>query len=178
MSLNLNKDLIIVRTIKAVITLIGFSLFIGCEDVNEIEPIEFELISGLTEDANGYYHMALDINKWQTLHRIEGRVVRNGEGVNIIKFAWLSNHYWLVGDTLGYAIENTGSDELWYIGYDTTYITWFSGHEVPIVNGASYTFTLFNVTSIIEAPLLLNVTFKTSFSILKPFNRLMRDSNT
>ena len=23
-------------------------------------------------------------------------------------------------------------------GYDTTYITWFSGFEVPIVNGASY----------------------------------------
>jgi hypothetical protein len=82
--------------------------------------------------------MALDTTRWQTLHRIEGRVVRNGEGVNIIKFAWLSNLYWLVGDTLGYAIENTGSDELWYIGYDTTYITWFNGFEVPIVNGSSY----------------------------------------
>ena len=138
MNINLNKNSIIVKTIKAVITLIGFSLFIGCEDVNEIEPIEFELISGLTEDANGYYHMALDTTRWQTLHRIEGRVVRNGEGVNIIKFAWLSNLYWLVGDTLGYAIENTGSDELWYIGYDTTYITWFNGFEVPIVNGSSY----------------------------------------
>ena len=25
-----------------------------------------------------------------------------------------------------------------YVGYDTTYITWFGGEEVPIVNGASY----------------------------------------
>ena len=24
------------------------------------------------------------------------------------------------------------------MNYDTTYITWFSGYEVPIVNGSSY----------------------------------------
>ena len=30
------------------------------------------------------------------------------------------------------------NDDLVYVAYDTTYITWFSGFEVPIVNGASY----------------------------------------
>ena len=35
-------------------------------------------------------------------------------------------------------VENTGNSELWYVGYDTTYITWFDGYEVPIVNQASY----------------------------------------
>ena len=35
-------------------------------------------------------------------------------------------------------VENTGSGDLWYIGYDTTYITWFDGFEVPIINSASY----------------------------------------
>ena len=49
------------------------------------------------------------MDNWQTLHRIDGRVVRNGEPVNIIKFGWTSDTYWLVNDTLGYVIENTGS---------------------------------------------------------------------
>ena len=125
-----------IRKIVGLITLIGFSLFVGCED--PIEPIEFELNSGLTKDGNGYYHMTLDTTNWQTLHRIEGRVLRNNDGVNVIKFAWASNMYWIIGNNFGYAIENTGSDEMWYIGYDTTYITWFTGYEVPIVNSASY----------------------------------------
>lgn len=44
----------------------------------------------------------------------------------------------MLGDTMGYVIQNTGSDDFWYVGYDTTYITWFEGFEVPVVNGASY----------------------------------------
>ena len=70
-----------IRKIVGLITLIGFSLFVGCED--PIEPIEFELNSGLTKDGNGYYHMTLDTTNWQTLHRIEGRVLRNNDGVNV-----------------------------------------------------------------------------------------------
>ncbi len=137
MNINLNKNSIIVKTIKAVITLIGFSLFIGCEDI-ESEPIEFQLDTRLVQDANGYYHMTLDTTNWQTLHRIEGRVLRNNDGVNTIKFAWASNMYWIIGHEFGHVIQNTGSDQLWYVGYDTTFITWFNGFEVPIVNGASY----------------------------------------
>jgi hypothetical protein len=128
----------VIRKIVEIITLIGFSLFIGCEDSNHIEPIEFELSSGLEVDDNGYYHLTLDVGQWQTLHRIEGRVLRNGEGVNVIKFGWDSNMYWLLGDTLGHVIAHGLTDDLEYVGYDTTYITWFSGYEVPIVNGASY----------------------------------------
>ena len=139
MNQNLNINSIIVKTIKVVVTtLIGFSLFIGCEDANEVESIEFELNTRLTEDANGYYHLTIDTTNWQTLHRIEARVTRNGEGVNIIKFGWTSNFFWYVGDTLGYVIENTGNDELWYVGYDTTYLTWYGGFEVPIINSSSY----------------------------------------
>ncbi len=127
-----------IRKIVGLITLIGFSLFIGCEDANEVESIEFELNTRLTEDANGYYHLTLDTTNWQTLHRIEGRVLRNNDGVNTVKFAWASNMYWIIGHDFGHVIQNTGSDQLWYVGYDTTFITWFNGFEVPIVNGASY----------------------------------------
>ena len=129
----------VIRKTVGVIALSAFSFFIGCEDVsNDIEPILFELDSGLLKDSNGYYHMNLDTNSVQTLHRLSGRVLRNGEPVNVIKFAWASNMYWIINDDFGYVIQNTGSEELWYVGYDTTYITWFSGWEVPIVNGSSY----------------------------------------
>jgi len=134
-----------------VITLITFNLFVGCEQSNpfgsvleyenglsELSPIVFELDAGLNEDANGYYHITLDITKWQTLHRISGHVYRDGNPVNIIKFAWAGSHHWIINDTLGYIIERGLTDDLVYVSYDTTYITWFSGFEVPIVNGSSY----------------------------------------
>ena len=58
--------------------------------------------------------------------------------MNVTKFAWGSNFYWALGDTFGYVIANNGlTDDLVYVGYDTTYITWFSGYEVPIINGSS-----------------------------------------
>ena len=143
MKINHIRNLTIGKKIKRVatlITLIGFSLFVGCESSTEpISPIVFELDARLVEDNNGYYHLDIDENKWQTLHRISGHVYRNGDPMNVTKFAWSSNFYWAIGDTFGYVIANNGlTDDLVYVGYDTTYITWFNGYEVPIVNSASY----------------------------------------
>tara|TARA_R100001369_G_scaffold35784_1_gene61116 strand:- start:353 stop:940 length:588 start_codon:yes stop_codon:yes gene_type:complete len=135
-----------------VTTLITLNLFIGCEQsnpfgsvveyedgINELSPVVFELDSRLEVDANGYYHLKIDTSNWQTLHRISGHVYRDDNPVNIIKFAWASSHHWIVGDDFGYVIANTGlNDHGTYVGYDTTYVTWFGGSEVPIVNGSSY----------------------------------------
>ena len=156
---------IVKKIISTAITLSAFS-FIGCEnpvyndiviesedigvhiygsdtDTTEIaedtlSSVVFNLLLDLELDGNGFYHLPIDTTKWQTLHRLTSVVTRDSVGVNVIKVSWYSNHYWLIGDTLGYMIENTGSDDLWYVGYDTTYITWFNGFEVPVVNGASY----------------------------------------
>ena len=143
MSTNLDKNLIIVKTIKKVvitlITLIGFSLFIGCEDEHQLEPIDFVLNTGLNQDVNGYYHLPLDTSKWQTIHRISGNLYRNEKPMNITEMGWSSNFYWKIGDEFGYYICNTGlTDYGLYVGYDTTYMTWFEGFEVPIVNSSSY----------------------------------------
>jgi hypothetical protein len=107
-------------------------------DEDTLSSVLFNLLADLDIDGNGYYHLPIDTTNWQTLHRLTGVVTRDSVGVNIIKFSWYSDHYWVIGDTLGYVIETTGSDEFWYIGYDTTYITWFGGFEVPVVNSASY----------------------------------------
>lgn len=161
----LNNLDIVKKITSIVITLSAFS-FIGCENpvYNDIviesedigvhaygsdtdttkitedtlSSVVLNLLLDLELDGNGFYHLPIDTTKWQTLHRLTSVVTRDSVGVNVIKVSWYSNHYWLIGDTLGYMIENTGSDDLWYVGYDTTYITWFNGFEVPVVNGASY----------------------------------------
>ena len=131
-----------IRKIVGIITLIGFSLFVGCSNPTEpIPPILFELDARLPVDGNGYYHLTIDQTKWQTLHRISGITYRDGhrdDPIQNIKFGWSSNFYWYVGDTLGYIIAHGLTDDMEYVGYDTTYITWFNGFEVPVVNSASY----------------------------------------
>ena len=128
-----------IRKIFGIITLSVFNLFIGCSNpVESISPITFELDAGLPEDSNGYYHLLIDNNKWQTLHRISGHVYRDGDPMNVTKFAWASNLYWIINDTLGYIIERGLTDDLVYVSYDTTYITGFSGMEVPTSNMVSY----------------------------------------
>ena len=138
---------LIIRGIKKLgkygIILIGFNLFIGCSSPYEpykptFYPVEFELDAGLPLDENGYYHLTIDDTKWQTLHRISGHVYMDGNPVNVVKFAWGSNLFWEIGDTLGYIHSYGYTDDLVYVGYDTSYVTWFDGDEVPIVNGASY----------------------------------------
>ena len=129
----------VIRKTVGVIALSVFSFFIGCEKVEiGVEPLEFQLNVGLYEDMNGYYHLPLNLNNLQTLHRVSGRILRNGDPVDVVDFGWYCDMHWLSTDTMGYVVENIGSSELWYIGYDTTYLTWFSGFEVPIVNGSSY----------------------------------------
>ena len=133
------------------IILIGFSLFIGCEynpyapvlvvedNYDELSPVIFDLDAGMSIDDNGFYHLKIDTTKWQTIHRISGHVYRDDNPVNVIKFVWASSHYWVIGDDFGYFICNTGlNDHGTYVGYDTTYVDWFGGSEVPIINGSSY----------------------------------------
>ena len=131
-----------IRKIAGIIaTLIVINLFIGCGSIfgPNISSEEFKLDSRLTVDENGYHHMVIDTSRWQTTHRISGHVYRDNESVNVLKFGWGSSHHWIVGDNFGYVIANNGlTDDMTYVGYDTTYITWFSGYEVPIVNGSSY----------------------------------------
>tara|TARA_B100000902_G_scaffold396773_1_gene458703 strand:- start:1105 stop:1743 length:639 start_codon:yes stop_codon:yes gene_type:complete len=104
-----------------------------------LSVLQFEMVTDLEVDSNGYYRLQIDTNNWQTLYRFTGRVTRDSLPCNVIEFGWYSAHHWIIGDTLGYVLANNGlSDDLVYVAYDTTYLTWFSGYEVPIVNGSSY----------------------------------------
>jgi hypothetical protein len=84
-------------------------------------------------DENGYYHLEMDRNNFQTLHRISGNVGEENVMVN-----WESDLYWVLGDTLGYIVKSGYTDDLVYVAYDTVYVTGFEGELVRTTNWTSY----------------------------------------
>tara|TARA_Y100001951_G_scaffold31278_1_gene24456 strand:- start:28 stop:471 length:444 start_codon:yes stop_codon:yes gene_type:complete len=92
----------------------------------------------LTQDSNGYYHLNIDSTRWQTLHRVSGSITENQFGVENFWVEWESNLYWYIGDTLGYIVKRNFNMDGQYVSYDTTYLTQFSGFEVPTSNQISY----------------------------------------
>ena len=58
--------------------------------------------------------------------------------VENVRFEWSSNLYWLLGDTLGYIVNQNLNDEGMYVSTDTSYITGFNGFEVQTINCCSY----------------------------------------
>ena len=141
--MNLTKKNLIEETRKTlgVIVSVLSLLIIGCSD-NRIginyDELFFDIDVRLPLDENGYYHLQMDTLGWQTLHRISGSVYTHDGPVDVVRFNWYSSHYWYIGDTLGYIVEYGLTDDLEYVSYDTTYITWFDGSEVPTTNCCSY----------------------------------------
>ena len=113
-------------------------LLVSCEDTNNYNyNIEFDL--RLNQDENGYYHLTLDRYNWQTLHRVTASVKgENQKGLENFWIEWDANLYWYIGDTLGYVVSRGLNSELQYVNYDTNYVTWFTGFEVPTTNQVSY----------------------------------------
>ena len=132
----------VIRKIVGVITLAGFSLFIGCEDTitSPTENISTDVLSfdmRLPVDDNGYYHLELG-QSWQTTHRISGTAYINESPVEMLRVQWESDLMWYLGDTLGYIVNRNFDDNGMYVSIDTSYITGFNGMEVPTINCCSY----------------------------------------
>ena len=130
--------------IRLLVLIIGLG-FWSCEGEGDEETVQqstynFDLTyenTGITKDENNYFHLTINRNSWQTLYRVRGIVYKDGVTAENMKFYWQSNLYWELGDTLGYYIHRGLTDDLEYVSYDTTYITGFSGMEVPTSNSAS-----------------------------------------
>ena len=118
-----------------------FLIHLSCEDNQSTQSTyRFDIVwedTGITKDNNDYFHLTIDRNNWQTLYRVRGIVKKNDRPEPFMKFYWESNLYWELGDTLGYYIHRGLTDDLEYVSYDTTYITGFSGMEVPTSNSTS-----------------------------------------
>ncbi len=129
-------------------------VFASCEkEMQIVLGHDFEIDARLDVDSNGYYHLELG-QDWQTLHRISGYVSAVENEYELTKVYWESSHYWLIGDTLGYVVHqnNTLNDDGYlYLNNDTTYVTWFEGHEVPTINETCYS-TMDGEINIMFAP--------------------------
>ena len=123
---------------KVITSLILSFFFISCEDNTYNYQYDITFDMRLNEDDNGYYHLTVDRNTWQTLHRVTGSVTSMNNSVENFWVEWESNLYWYIGDTLGYVVSRGLTDELVYVNYDTNYVTWFNGYEVPTSNQISY----------------------------------------
>jgi len=154
--------------------LIGISalLLIGCEDTYyEKEPfLSFDWDVRLPIDENGYYHLEMDRNNFQTLHRISGNVSEENIMVN-----WESDLYWVLGDTLGYIVKSGYTDDLVYVAYDTVYVTGFEGELVRTTNWTSYSNSKGEINNMI-APVktmigdTLNVGAYYDYELIEVFN--------
>ena len=119
-------------------------LCVSCEDIfpNQVsndESIYVYIDPRLPKDENGYYHLNINRGRWQTIHRFSGLVTdENDNPLDVVRFEWTSNLYWVLGDTLGYIVHRGLTDDMVYVSYDTTYITGFNGMEVPTINPACY----------------------------------------
>jgi hypothetical protein len=129
-----------IKLIKNILIGISVLFLIGCEDTYEEYKQEATLTFDmrLPEDVNGYYHLKLNRNKWQTLHRISGSIREDEFGLENFWIDWESNLYWYIGDTLGYVVKRGLDTNLNYVSYDTVYVTGFNGEEVPTTNKTSF----------------------------------------
>ena len=138
-----------VRYLKIIFPFIVLYIF-GCNDVFEVlendeddEPNNpsyiFEIEPNLPIDDNGYYHLTLNRNSWQTTHRVDGTVTdEDGNPTFYYWVEWESDLYWYLGDTLGYIVNRYLNNSGVYVSVDTSYIIGFNGMEVPTSNSISY----------------------------------------
>jgi len=93
----------------------------------------------LPKDGNGFYHLTINKDKWQTLHRVSGSITKGEYGVDNFIVEWESDLSWYLGDTLGYIVNREFSIyQGKYVTRDTSYIVGFNGMEVPTSNRVSY----------------------------------------
>ncbi len=92
----------------------------------------------LEQDENGFFHLDINRETWQTIHRLSGHVTLDGEPAENVRVEWASSHFWTLNDTLGYYVQYGYTDQLEYIAVDTTYVTGFNDFIVPVINCCSY----------------------------------------
>jgi len=142
-----------------ILPIIGIVLLCACEKevTKPIPPqhtIQFTIDSALTSngthslpiDKNGFYHLTMDNSKNQTLSRITGTLLVNGNPIKIpspidAKIEWSGSHFWVLkkGDIIGSIIKtyfNPYTGQLQNIQLPNLISQ--SDVIIPIVNSVSY----------------------------------------
>ena len=131
---------------KEITILILFTLLftVGCQQQTTwVEPDDYTItIDGrLPLDKDGFYHLKLLRNKWQTLHRITGIISSQGnERQQPQKVNWESSHYWQfnTGDTIVKIYRRTIDMTGHWVVLDSQTIVSPDTMIVPTINPTSY----------------------------------------
>lgn len=137
------------------ITLLTISL-VGCEK-EIIAPIyddyKLTLDGRLDTTTDGLYVLEMNPQgiSQQTIHRITGQLLNNGEEpLYPQKVEWESSHVWIMNDTAyAYVRRKLNLFGNWVNTRDTVYVTGFNGTIVPTINEASYSGTDGEINTII-----------------------------
>ena len=126
----------------------------SCEDpISDIPDYYTMEIDGRLDTTNeGYYKLDLNSsqNSIQTIHRITGKLLNNGEEPNPPQLVnWESSHSWTVNDTAYVFIRRTINILGNWVNVDTTYVTGFAGSIVPTINEFSYSGTNGEINTVI-----------------------------
>ncbi len=99
-----------------------------------------ELDGRLDTTNEGLYKLELNStdNSIQTIHRITGKLLNNGEEPYPQLVEWESSHQWTLNDTAYVFIRRTINVLGDWVDVDTTYVTGFAGTVVPTINEFSY----------------------------------------
>jgi hypothetical protein len=124
---------------KTILGIIASLILVSCDDNHTEQPINVSFDIRLPQDKNGFYHLNINKQSWQTLHRVSGLIQDKNKGIENFWVEWDSDLYWYLGDTLGYIVNRgfslyTGN----YVSVDTSYMIGFDGQEVPTSNKISY----------------------------------------
>ena len=119
------------------------SMLVSCtkeDDVTIPDNYTLELDGRLDTTTEGLYKLELNStqNSIQTIHRITGKLLNNGEEPYPQLVEWESSHQWTLNDTAYVFIRRTINVLGDWVDADTTYVTGFAGTIIPTINQFSY----------------------------------------
>jgi hypothetical protein len=117
---------------------------------NSVDEYTLSIDSRLGDDVDGYYTLKIDNTRLQTIHRVGGYLLKNGEEpYPPEKVVWESSHYWIMKDTTAYVIRRVLNLNGVWINVDTMYVIGYGGYQVPTINKVSYSGTGGEINTVI-----------------------------
>jgi hypothetical protein len=134
---------------------IVFAILLGCEKEMSnqyYDTYQLSLDGRLDTNVDGLYKLKLNSssNSIQTIHRITGKLLQNGEEPNPPQLVeWESSHSWTLNDTAYVFIRRFINYLGEWVNVDTVYVTGHGGGIVPTINKYSYSGTGGEINTVI-----------------------------
>tara|TARA_R110000765_G_scaffold257551_2_gene357828 strand:- start:832 stop:1395 length:564 start_codon:yes stop_codon:yes gene_type:complete len=130
------------------------SILVSCtkeDDITIPDNYTLELDGRLDTTTDGLYKLELNStqNSIQTIHRITGKLLNNGEEPYPQLVEWESSHNWTLNDTAYVIVRRTINALGNWVIIDTSYVTGFNGIDVPTINEFSYSGTEGEINTVI-----------------------------